>query len=474
MIRTVSTAAQCQRLDAEAIARGVPGIALMELASKGVADVVLRRFGSARRVLVLCGSGNNGGDGYGAARWLALAGVDVRTEGFGKGPTGDAAIMEQAARNHGVREAEVGFEPEVLVDAVFGTGLQRPIVGAIAARLQELGARGLPTVAVDLPSGLHPDTGEVLGCSLPAVATVTFGRLKPAFYTGSSARVGDVECIDIGVDAQAHRTGTLLHGPALVLPAWEPGAHKNRRGHLGIVAGSLEMAGAAHLVCLGALASGVGLVTLFTPPEALTRLVGLPPEVMVRPLQPAQALGELADFDAVAVGPGLGGGRPLSEPLQQALAALLGSDSSVVADADALLPGQEVGPNVVRTPHPGEAARILGCTVAAIQRDRFGASAKLGGCTVLKGPYSLVRAGDTLGISPFCAPVLATAGSGDVLTGFIGGMLARGLSPFEAAALGVWCHGRAGLLLEAERREGWRASDIAAACTRALAELRCT
>lgn len=468
----VSTAAQCRQLDAEAIARGLPGIALMETASRAVAVAAHERF-DAHRILVLCGGGNNGGDGYAAARWLQLWGHDVRLRSLSESSVGDAGVMRAAAVAHGIPEATPDFAPDLVIDAVFGTGLTRPIQGRAREALEHAAELGVPVLAVDLPSGLHADTGAVLGTILPAAHTVTFGRLKPAFFTPGRSYAGTVECIDIGLHPTDHTTARLVQASQLRAPSRPALAHKNRLGHLAIIAGSQQMAGAAALCCLGALGVSPGLVTLFAPARALSRLAALPPEVMVREMPVPEAVQAAAAYDAVAVGPGIGGGEPLPPATVQALEALQRSEQAVVVDADALLPLDAVGPNVVRTPHPGEAGRLLGCSTAQVQADRFAAIASLPGVSVLKGPYSLVRSRE-LWISPWCTPVLATAGSGDVLTGVIGGLLARGMPAAEAARLGVFVHGRAGALLEEQRRDGWRASDIAAMVPSAMAELPCS
>lgn len=469
----ISTAAQCRALDAEAIERGVPGICLMETASRAVAEVAHERF-DADRILILCGAGNNGGDGYAAARWLRVWGYDVAVWSLADASSGDAGVMREAAARHGVPERDETFEPDLVIDALFGTGLTRPVEGEARSMLEQAASYGVPVLAVDLPSGLHADTGEVLGFALRADHTVTFGRHKPAFYTGGRAYTGTITVVDIGLHPSAHTVARVL-GPADVrAPARPDLAHKNRLGHLAVIAGSEAMAGAAVLTCLGALAASPGLVTLFAPPEALPRLGALPPEVMLRTMSVPDAIRESASYDALAIGPGLGGGDPLPSEVRSAIEDLQRSERTVVVDADALVPVDEPGPGIVRTPHPGEAARLLGCSTSEIQADRFEAARALGGTCVLKGPCSLIHSPTGLAVSPWSTSVLATAGSGDVLTGVIGGLLARGLAPAAAARLGVYVHGRAGVLLEQERRDGWSASDIATAVPDAMAELPCT
>ncbi|MCA9571338.1 MAG: NAD(P)H-hydrate dehydratase, partial [Myxococcales bacterium] len=222
----------------------------------------------------------------------------------------------------------------------------------------------------------------------------------------------------------------------------------------------------------GASRAGAGLVTLFVHPDALSRLSALPASVMVRPLAPAAALAAATTFDAVAVGPGLGGGRPLAADVLDALADLLHRDQPAVLDADALVPGLPAGRHAIRTPHPGELARLLACTVAEVQADRFGRVRENPGVTLLKGPHTLIHDGaGHVHVNPTGSPALATAGSGDVLTGVVGALLARGLSPVDAGRLGAWVHGRAGEILLDRAPDGHIAPDIAGALPLAIAEL---
>lgn len=474
----ISTAAQCRALDAATIEDiGVPGIALMEIASRGVADIVREhhRPGADQGVVVVCGSGNNGGDGYGAARWLHLWGFPVRIVRVGGEPSGDAAIMRAAAIRLGIPELDaLPAEGGILLDAVFGTGLAREVTGRHATILRGMAAHPAPVVAVDLPSGLHADTGARLGPVPRAIRTVTFGRLKPAFFTPGSDLAGEVHLIDIGVAARGEAIAEVseVHGLRSRWPHRAAGSHKGTHGHLAVVAGSVEMAGAAILTCLGACRAGAGLITLFIVPEALSRLSRLPANVMVRPLPPADALRESAAFDAVAIGPGLGGGRPLEPTVVEALHAAIVRDQPIVLDADALIPGLPAGRRVLRTPHPGELGRLLDRSASAIQADRFGSVAELPGTVLLKGRHTLIHDGHgRIAVNPTGSPVLATAGSGDVLTGIIGALLARGATPFDAGRLAAWVHGRAGELLGLRGPDGHIAPDLAETVPLAIAEL---
>jgi NAD(P)H-hydrate epimerase len=479
-MKAVCTTSEARGLDRRLIDElGVPGVALMETAGRGLADVVRRRFSEeARRgVVVVCGSGNNGGDGYVAARWLKSWGFPVRTWSTSESSSGDAAVFRQAAAAAGVLSVDGIGGAGLIVDALLGTGLQRPVGGALAEIVARIDTHPAPVVAADLPTGLDADTGAVLGEGLTAACTVTFGALKRGLLCGEGpTRAGHVEVVELGLDALDLEADAELPEASDLLPLLpRRGAsdHKGRAGHLLVVAGSTAMAGAAALTCRGALAGGVGLVTLCTSRGALARLGGLPPEVMVvvagegDSVDPG-ALPETDRYTALAVGPGLGGGAPLSADLERALAALW-ADAVVPAvyDADALVATHGLpGGDRVITPHPGEAGRMLRCSASAIEADRFTAVSRLCGTrrvALLKGRYTLVASpGEPTSVNPSGHPCLATGGSGDVLTGLIGALLARGLPARDAARLGAWLHGAAGERLGARRAEGWTASDIAA------------
>ncbi len=481
-MRFVSTAQQSRELDRRVIeGLALPGIALMELAARGVADAIARWHApEARRgTVVLCGPGNNGGDGYAVARWLAGWGWPVRVVAFGAPrPGSDAAIMAGCARAAGVPiEAAMPTEPPGLwVDALFGTGLARELAPESAAAVRAMS--GAPVVAVDLPSGLDADTGRVWGVAPRAHTTVTFGRLKLGMVTASGPGLcGRIEVVDLGLGAGTPADGLAaaeIPEPSDLAPLWPrrpPDAHKNRSGHLLVVAGSAAMAGAALLATRGALAAGAGLVTLAAPRGALARLAALPPEVMLVLCGEGdltERLPDLARFTAIAAGPGLGGGGPLAPALATALGEVWRrADLPVVFDADALptTARPEARAPRILTPHPGEAARLLGLRVPEVTADPLGAARALSdrGVVLLKGrPTVVAEAGHRPSLNPTGGPALATGGTGDVLTGVLGALLARGLGARDAARLGAWVHGAAGDRLGARRSEGWTASDVAA------------
>ncbi len=473
MSHLVSTAAQIRELDRRAIADlGVPGASLMELAARGVADLVRSRVGSGS-VGILAGPGNNGGDGWAVARWLATWGIPVRVVHLGEPGPGDARTMREiTGRMRIPEEPWSGALPaaDLWVDALFGTGLARPLAGDAAAAVAALAGRRV--VAVDLPSGLHADTGMVLGVAPRSEATATFARWKPGLLAGRGPELaGDVTVIDLGLELGGTDHVAELADPAELaakVPSRAITSHKRTSGHLLVVAGSLEMAGAAILCCEGALAAGVGLLSLSIPAAAVARLGRLPPEVMVIPRD--GALPDTARYSGVVAGPGLGGGRPLDPALAAELRAGWREWACpVVFDADALPCALGGAGERVLTPHPGEASRILGWDATT---DRFRAVRALGTVALLKGPNTLISDGARIHVNRTGNAGLATGGTGDVLSGVIGGLLARGLSAWDAARVGAWAHGAAADLLRDAGADEPRASDLPVAIARFLASAR--
>ncbi len=481
----LSTAAQVRELDRRVIeGLGLPGVALMELAADGVVQSVLRHHAAdaARGVAVVCGPGNNGGDGWAVARRLAARGFPVVVVAVGEPRRGtDAAVMCAVARRQGVREGDPGA-PGLWVDALFGTGLARELSPEALGWIRRMNAGPAPVVAVDVPSGLCSDTGRTWGGVVRAARTVTFARSKLGLWLQAGPEAaGAVEVVDLGLGAASgpHELAAafVTEGSDLSWPVRARGDHKTRSGHLLVVAGSAAMSGAAVLCCRAALAAGVGLVTLAAPDGC--RVADHPPEVMVRTTGPGPRTLELpADgpWTAIVAGPGLGGGAPLDPALAAALGTWwAGSPLPLLFDADAL-PATAASGRADRalTPHPGEAARLLGCAVSEVEADRLGAAARLAerGAVVLKGPHSVVRAqGEPPWLNPTGNPILATGGTGDVLAGVIGALLARGVPAFAAVRMGTFVHGRAADLLRARRSQGFVASDVVRALPLAIEEL---
>lgn len=445
----VLTIAEMYRADALAIAGGVPGIRLMEAAGWAIAREVRRRWRPCR-VIVLCGPGNNGGDGFVAARILARDGWPVRLALLGElvGLKGDAALA--AARWSGPVE-QAGPDcldrAQLVIDALFGAGLARPLDGPALALVAAIKARGVPVLAVDVPSGVNGDTGQILGDAAPAQATVTFFRKKPGhLLLPGRLACGAVVVADIGIPASVLdevSPGCRENGPALWrVPRAEPGGHKYSRGHALVVAG--EMTGAALLAARTTRRIGAGLVTIASLPERADVFRVAEPGAILADLQEFDALLQDPRRNAVLIGPGGGTG---ADTKARAIAAAQ-AGRALVLDADALTSlGGEVGracnPLTVLTPHDGEYARMFPYRGHRLSRARA-AAAQTGAVMLLKGADTVIAAPDgRAAINANAPPDLATAGSGDVLAGAILGLLAQGMAPFEAAAAAVWLHGAA-------------------------------
>lgn len=462
------TAEEMGRADALAIASGVAGATLMENAGRAVAEEVARRFPDAGTVAVLCGPGNNGGDGFVAARHLRERGYKVRL-GF----DGDEARLPEdasamARRYTGTRE-QLGdgllAGADVVVDALFGAGLARPLEGKLARLIDSVNASSLPVIAIDVPSGIDGTTGEVRGTAIRATATVTFFRRKPGhLLLPGRLYCGAVRLADIGIPASVLSEiapKTFANEPALWRGAFPwPGleSHKYARGHAIVVSGPVDSTGAARLGARGALRLGAGLVTVASPRDALQVNAAALTAIMVREAGDARGLEALLTDrrkNAVLVGPGAGVG----DRVKAMVLAALHADAAVVLDADALTsfagdPGAlfaaiaaHAGP-VVLTPHDGEFSRLfpdLAATLPKLERARTGA-ARAGAILVLKGADTVVAAPDgRASINAMTSPFLATAGSGDVLAGMILGLLAQAMPAFEAASAAVWLHGAAAI-----------------------------
>jgi hydroxyethylthiazole kinase-like uncharacterized protein yjeF len=486
------TTAEMAEADRLTIAGGVAGIELMENAGRAVADGITARFPPGTRVAVVAGPGNNGGDGFVAARVLAERGYRVRVLLVGERARlrGDAAQAAERWQGQCEAAAPAGLTgADVVIDALFGAGLDRPVEGSARAMIEAMNA-GPPVLAVDLPSGINGSSGAVMGVAVKAAETVTFFRRK----TGHLLLPGRLCCgptrvADIGIPAgvlDRIRPSAWLNGPELwgtrfPIPAAD--GHKYRRGHAVVISGGVSTTGAARLAARGALRAGAGLVTIASPRGALMVNAAASLAVMVRPVDGA---GELAEFladsrrNAVVLGPGGGVGAKMRDLVLVALAARSsatdgaereagdrtggGSGSAageraVVLDADALT-SFEPDPSrlmaalksrrgvAVMTPHEGEFARVFSDlrqeSGSKLERARR-AAASSGAIVLLKGPDTVVAAPDgRAAIAANAPPWLASAGSGDVLAGFIAALLAQGMAGFEAAAAAAWLHGEAG------------------------------
>lgn len=455
---------EMRRADAAAIAGGVPGLTLMENAGRAVAEAAAEMVQTGARISVLCGPGNNGGDGFVAARHLKERGYGVRVALAGSRDSlkGDAA--EMAKRWEGrvlpLVPALLG-EADLIVDALFGAGLARPLEGGVAVMVEAANASGAPILAVDVPSGLDGNSGDIKGTvAIRAARTVTFFRRKPGhLLLPGRALCGPVTVADIGIPERVLddiRPQTACNAPALwraVYPWPRPGGHKYDRGHAVAVSGGPETTGAARLGARGALRIGVGLVTVASPREALFVNAAHLTAVMVRAFDRPNGLADiLADRrrNAVLLGPGAG----LDDATRTMVGIVLASGAAVVLDADALTVSAEsprtlfdaIGSRpdraVVLTPHEGEFRRLFGA-IEGSKLERARAAARTSGAIVLlKGPDTVIAAPDgRAAINENAPPWLATAGSGDVLAGFITGLLAQGMPAFGAACAAAWMHG---------------------------------
>ncbi|MDE2373004.1 MAG: NAD(P)H-hydrate dehydratase [Hyphomicrobiales bacterium] len=463
------TTAEMAEADRQTIAGGIPGIDLMEQAGRAVADAVVARYAAASRVAVVAGPGNNGGDGFVAARVLSERGyrVTVVFVGVYAKLKGDAALAASAWTGGVSDDPGLLAAADVVIDALFGAGLDRAVEGPARIAIEAMNALAKPIVAVDLPSGVNGTSGAVLGAAVNATQTVTFFRRKPGhLLLPGRLHCGAVSVADIGIPASMLpriNPKTFENTPELwrshfPLPAH--GGHKYDRGHAVVVSGPSWSTGAARLAARGALRGGAGLVTIASPREALAVNAATNLAVMVRPVDgSAELMAFLADrrLNACAIGPGMGVGAATGE---LTLAALDG-ERAVVLDADAITSFTDSPQRLaealrkrrdhatILTPHEGEFSRYFHHldenTKVGSKLERARLAAKLVTATlVLKGSDTVVACPDgRAAIAANAPPYLATAGAGDVLTGMTAGLLAQGMPAFEAAAAAVWLHGEA-------------------------------
>ena len=465
----VLTTAEMARADRLAIAAGTPGFALMLSAGQAVAAAAMDLVAEGP-ILVIAGPGNNGGDGFVAAAELAARGREVSVILLCERESlqGDAA---SAAR--GWKYPVLPFNPQaigrpaLIIDALFGAGLDRPVKGEPFDMIEAINANGAPVLAVDLPSGINGTSGAIMGTAVRAVETVTFFRRKPAhLLLPGRVHCGRVRVADIGIDASvlveiAPRTFENVPSSwakAFPIPTVE--GHKYDRGHVVAVSGGIAATGAARLSARGALRAGAGLVTLASPRDALAVNASALTAIMVRPVDTVIELGELLvdkRLNAYVIGPGAG----IGERSRDLVLAALTAKKALVLDADALTSFADAperlfeairhssDPQVVLTPHEGEFPRLFSDISnkhpgrSKLERVRAAAE-RAGAVVLLKGPDTTVASPDGRAtIAANAPPWLATAGAGDVLSGMIAGLLAQGVPAFEAASIGVWMHGEA-------------------------------
>jgi len=466
---------------------GIPSLVLMENAAIGVVEALGRAFGEAESAAVFCGPGNNGGDGLAVARHLAVRGWEVRVflVTGGRELSGDAAaqlgicrkaevpILEVSADNGLGPALEAAAECDVVVDALFGTGLARPLEGLFARVVEALNSLPLPRVAVDLPSGLSGSQARPFGVHVRADLTVTFAAPKVAHvFPPAADAVGEMVVTDLGipprlVEEVEDESGDLhllmSEELAELLPEREAGSHKGDYGHALIAAGSTGKAGAAILAARAAVRAGAGLVTVAVPEPILQTVdlgsiesmtLGLPSGTTGQIVERAvDVLLDAAEGKAVlAIGPGLGQEAATAAAIRRVV---LECPLPLVLDADGVnafagrageLAGRRA--ETVLTPHPGELGRLLGISTAQIQEDRVaaarGAAEETGAIVVLKGHLTLVASGTAVFVNPTGNPGMATGGTGDVLTGLLAGLLAQGLDALDATLVAVYLHGLAG------------------------------
>ena len=514
-ITPLPTAREMRALDARTIEEiGVPGIALMENAGNGAARALRQTYGPmrGRRVVIFCGPGNNGGDGLVIARHLHQEGgrPEVVLLADPDRFSGDAATNLAVVRRLPI-PLHVALDEEAvsraaaplntahcLVDALFGTGLARPVTGRFAAAVEVINRAGRPVLAVDIASGLDSDTGQILGTAVRADLTVTFGLAKPGhwLYPGRE-HTGRLKVVDIGIPpevvADAHIVAGLLTRAwtANALPLRPPAAHKGTCGHMLVLAGSTGKTGAALLTARGGLRIGSGLVSLCVPADLDPIFETALAEAMTIAVHACRGNLDQSGFEeiqaalagkrAAVLGPGIGTAPPTAALAQRLYA---DADIPLVVDADACTIlgrepkylGQAKGPRIL-TPHPGEMSRLTGLGTKEIQADRLTVARdfaqRYGVVLLLKGASTVIAAPDgRVAINPTGNPGMAAGGMGDVLSGVIGGLLAQGLSPWRAACCGAFLHGLAADSLARERPQGYLASEVADRLPQVVRELR--
>jgi NAD(P)H-hydrate epimerase len=494
---------------------GIPSLVLMENAGRQVVAAMETFFQdlSDRRVAVICGKGNNGGDGFVVARTLHQRGVDVSVFVVGRIAEikGEARVNIEILGRLNITVVEIGDEGEwdlhfseisdrdLIVDALFGTGLKSALSGIYETVIGDINESDIPVVSIDVPSGMSADTHDLIGDCVDATVTVTLGAPKlPLILPPAEEKSGEVVIADIGIPPGIIEA---LEGPRVELLTREqirtlisPRAadvHKGDFGRLTIVAGSRGKSGAAILAALGALKSGAGLVTVAAPRSILQVIAAFTPDYMTEPLEESEegtvhfaAVEQVValDADAIVIGPGLGRGEAVSAFVRELVEQ---SETPLILDADALnafgddpaaLTGRE-GRDIIITPHPGEMSRLVGCTIADVQADRLGMARDFATShqlyVVLKGYRTIIATPDgKCFVNPTGSPGMATGGTGDVLAGMLGGWMGQLLDAEAACRLAVYVHGAAGELADADQGEvSMTANDLAQHVSDAILEL---
>jgi hydroxyethylthiazole kinase-like uncharacterized protein yjeF len=455
------TAAEAYAIDAAAIASGIPSIQLMKRAGRAAFELVRERFADAPLVSIYAGGGNNGGDGYVLAGLLAQRRHEVQVIALVEPDhlKGDARLAYEFAVQEGAAVNGFGATPTegIIVDALLGIGLRGEVRAEFAAAIEQINASGLPVVALDIPSGLQADTGALAGPVVHAQVTLTYIGIKQGLLTGRGPAVcGEVvlDSLDIPNAAFTATAPSVerLHLNELInlLAPRAADAHKGDFGHVMVIGGDTGFGGAALMAAEAAARTGAGLVSIATRPEHIPAILARRPEVMACGVVSGQELEPLlARPTVLVVGPGLGRSPWSEQMLQQAvktgLPLVLDADALNILAAGRVIPSSVARSNWLLTPHPAEAARLLGQTTAEVQADRFAAvralQSRYNASVILKGAGSLVASGaGSIGIVTDGNPGMATGGMGDVLCGILGGLIAQGLTLDDAARLGAVVH----------------------------------
>ncbi len=454
---TLYTAEQVRELDRIIIKDcAIPGIELMSRAGNAVFRHLRIKWPEAQKISIFCGSGNNAGDGYIIAGLALAVGLNVTVYAVSdpENLQENARIAYQdftKAKGHVLAfQEDMRINADVVIDALLGTGLNKNVTGSYAQAIQAINKSKAKVIAVDVPSGLNSDTGSVMGWSVKADCTVTFIGLKQGFYTGMAADYcGEIVYSSLAVPKEVFKkvASTTYLVVKKIFPPRARCSHKGDNGHVLIIGGSRGYSGAARMAGEASLRVGAGLVSIATHPEHSAILNLGRPELMCHGVDNAEMLAPLLDkANAVVIGPGLGQSKWAAELLITAIK----SGKPLVVDADGLnllahIP--ERHPNWILTPHPGEAARLLGCTSLEVQQNRYAAvsaiQTRYDGTVVLKGTGTLIAGSDEIGVSATGNPGMASGGMGDVLAGVIAGLIAQGFSHKDAAQQGVYLHGMA-------------------------------
>ena len=468
----VLNAEQMRAADAHAINNlNIPSLTLMENAARRVADIVLRKNPQPRRVLVVCGTGNNGGDGLAVARLLkqahwnpvALLLGNVSNlkadpaENWSRAVSSGVTCVEDP---EGEQVEKLMAEADLIIDALFGTGLTRSLDGFYSATVQKINRAGKQVISIDIPSGINSDSGILLGPSIKANSTIALAALKYGhIFSPASKMSGETYVVDIGIPTESTTVVVRARDVVRILPHRPADSHKGTFGHAVIVGGSPGKTGAAYMAGKGALRCGAGLVTVACSSEIQTIIATLGPELMTFAFNsPSDLMPFLLEKTAVAIGPGLGISKDSNQMLLDVATQFKGP---LVIDADGLnllakdktMITKRKKSSTILTPHPGEMARLMNTDTASVQKDRVLIAKKLaaetGAIVVLKGYRTIIAHSDEKAwIVPTGGQALASGGTGDVLTGMITGFLSQGLIPLEAALAGVYLHGLTANLFE--------------------------